>query len=60
MINHVFSDIINLDLLLYMDDILVYAMTEEEHDDQVKEVLRRLQKYQYTVSPEKCVWKPRR
>jgi len=41
--NHVFSDMINLGLLVYLDDFLIYAKTEEEHDRQVKEVLKRLQ-----------------
>jgi len=43
MMNHVFSDMIDLGLLVYMDDFLIYAKTEEEHDQRVKEVLRRLQ-----------------
>ena len=42
MMNHVFSDMIDLGLLVYMDDFLIYAKTEEEHDQRVKEVLRRL------------------
>jgi len=40
--NHLFSDMIDLGLLVYMDDFLIYAKTEEEHDQWVKEVLRRL------------------
>jgi len=43
--------------MAYMDDILVYAKTEEEYDQLVKEVLRRLQSNNLAVSPEKCVWK---
>jgi len=42
MMNHVFSDMIDLGLLVYMDDFLIYTKTEEEHDQRVKEVLRRL------------------
>jgi len=40
-----------------MDNILMYAKTEEEHDQLVKEVLDRLQQNGLAVSPEKCVWK---
>ena len=57
MMNHVFSDMIDLGLLIYIDDFLIYAKTEEEHDQQVKEVLKRLQENQLAVSPDKCVWK---
>ena len=57
MMNHVFSDMIDLGLLIYMDDILVYAKTEEEHDGLVEEVLKRLWKNHLAGSPDKCVWK---
>jgi len=54
--NHVFSDLIDLGLLAYMDNILIYAKTLEEHDQMVHEVLTRLQANGLAVSPEKCVW----
>jgi len=57
MMNHVLSDILDVGVLAYMDDILVYGKTEEKHDRLVKEVLGRLQENGLAVSPEKCVWK---
>jgi len=57
MMNHILSDLLDAGVIAYMDDILIYAKTEEEHDDLVEEVLRRLQKNRLAVSPEKCVWK---
>jgi hypothetical protein len=57
MMNHVFRDMIDLGLLVYMDDLLIYAKTAEEHDEIVREVLGRLQKHKLAVSPEKCVWR---
>jgi len=57
MINNVFSDLLDVGVLVYMDGILIYAKTEEEHNWLVKEVLRRLQTNNLAVSPEKCVWK---
>jgi len=57
MMNHVFSDLLDVGVLAYMDDILVYAKTEKEHDCLVKEVLERLPTNGLAVSPEKCVWK---
>jgi len=57
MINHVLSDMLDVGVLANMDDILVYADTEEGHDRTVKEVLKRLQNNGLAISPEKCVWK---
>ena len=57
MMNHIFCDIIDLGLLVYMDDLLIYAKTAEEHDNIVREVLKRLQLNKLAVSPEKCVWR---
>jgi len=57
MMNHVLLDLLDVGVLAYMDDILVYAKTEKEHDRLVKEVLERLQENRLAVSPEKCVWK---
>ena len=36
MMNHVLSDLMNVGVLAYMDDILVYAKTKKEHDRLVK------------------------
>jgi len=57
MMNHIFLDMLDVGVLAYMDDILIYADMEQKHNDTVKEVLRRLQNKELTVSPEKCVWK---
>jgi hypothetical protein len=57
MMNHVFSDMIDLGLLVYMDDLLVYAKTIEEHDALVRKVLRRLTSNKLAVEPAKCVWR---
>jgi len=57
MMNHIFSDMLDVGTLAYMDDIVVYAETEEKHDETVKAVLKRLQNNGLAVLPEKCVWK---
>jgi len=57
MMNHILSDVVDVGVLTYMDDILIYAKTEEEHDRLVKKVLGQLQCNGLAVSPEKCVWK---
>lgn len=53
---HIFWDMIDLGLLAYMDELLVYAKTVEERDKIVREVLKRLRENKLAVSPDKCVW----
>jgi len=55
--NHVLSDMLDVGILVYMDDILIYAPEEDDHDKLVKKVLGRLQQNGLAVAPEKCVWK---
>jgi len=52
-----FQDMLDVGVLAYMDHILVYANTEEDHDRMVKEVLKRIQNNGLAISPEKCTWK---
>jgi len=60
MMNDLFRDMINKgDVATFIDDILVATETEEEHDEIVEEVLRRLEEIDLYVKPEKCVWKVR-
>ena len=37
-----------------MDDVLVFGATQEEHDDRLRGVLRRIQDSGMTLNPEKC------
>jgi len=55
MMNNLFWDLINQgDTTTFIDDILVATDTEEGHDKLVKKVLRRLEKNDLFVKPEKC------
>jgi hypothetical protein len=56
MMNHIFRDMLDQGVIAYIDDVLIYAETEEEHDKLVKEVLKRLQENGLVISPEKCIW----
>jgi len=58
--NDLFRDLINQgDTATFIDDILVATDTEEEHDELVEEVLRRLEENDLFVKLEKCKWKVR-
>jgi hypothetical protein len=57
MVNHIFRDMMDLGLLAYIDDLLIYAKTVEEHDEIVKEALRRMRVHKLAISAEKCEWR---
>ena len=40
----------------YMDDVVIYSQTWDEHVVHIKEVLNRLRAARLTVNPSKCVW----
>jgi hypothetical protein len=56
MMNHIFRDLLDLGLIVYLDDILIYAETEEEHDRIVTEVLKCLAVNGLAISQDKCFW----
>jgi hypothetical protein len=56
MINHIFCDLLDQVLVAYIDDLLIYTATKEQHDQTVTEVLKRLQDNHLAVSAEKCEW----
>ncbi|KAK3571043.1 hypothetical protein QTP86_001290 [Hemibagrus guttatus] len=54
LINGVFRDLLGRGVIAYIDDILVYSTSMEEHVCQVREVLARLQRFHLFVKLEKC------
>ena len=61
MMNKILRDLVNKGkVTIFVDDVLVETETEEEHNEIVKEVLRRLEKNNLYVKPEKCIWKVRK
>ena len=58
MMNEILRDMINeRKVAAFVDDVLVGTETEEGYDKVVEEVLRRLEKNDLYVKPEKCMWK---
>ncbi|XP_041767451.1 uncharacterized protein K02A2.6-like [Anopheles merus] len=41
----------------YMDDIVIGGSSEQEHDANLSEVLRRIEEYGFTIRAEKCAFK---
>ncbi|KAK3556304.1 hypothetical protein QTP70_007132 [Hemibagrus guttatus] len=54
LINEVFWDLLGKGAIAYIDNILVYSTSMEEHVRQVREVLTRLQRHHLYVKLEKC------
>ena len=55
LMNAIFADLIaEGKVAVYLDDILIYSATMEEHCATTHEVLKRLQEYDLYLRPEKC------
>ena len=52
--NDIFSDLLNVNVTIYLDDILIYSDDPAEHKKHVHEVLRRLYKHGLYARPDKC------
>ena len=58
MINELLRDLINTEkVVAFIDNVIVGTEIEEEHDEVVAEVIRRLEENDLYVKPEKCKWK---
>ena len=56
MMNEIFRDMIDLGVIIYLDDIVIYSEKEQDHVALVKRVLERLQEHQLAIVPDKCEW----
>jgi len=55
MINDIFRTLIAKGIVVvYLDDILIFTKTEEEHEQTVQRVLEILAEYKLFLHPEKC------
>ncbi|CCO34838.1 Retrotransposable element Tf2 155 kDa protein type 1 [Rhizoctonia solani AG-1 IB] len=54
MMNEVFQDLLDVNVIIYLDDILIFSQDPTQHEAHVKEVLRRLQDMQLFCKGSKC------
>ena len=52
--NDIFSDLLDVCVMIYLDDILIYSNNMSEHHWYVKEVLKHLRKAGFYAKAEKC------
>jgi len=61
MMNEILRDLINEEkVAAFVDNVLVGTETEEEHDEIVEEILRRLEENNLYIKLEKYMWKARK
>jgi hypothetical protein len=53
-INDIFDDLLDVSVLAYLDDILIYSDNLDDHRKHVKEVLRRLRAHGLYARGDKC------
>lgn len=56
LMNRIFKDMVDISVSFYMDDILIYTDTIEEHVVCVREVLSRLRANKLSLKASKCVF----
>ena len=54
MIHDILRDLLDRGVVAYLDDILIYSETEEEHTALVSEVLRCLEEHGLAAAIDKC------
>jgi len=52
--NEIFANLLDVYIVVYMDDILIYSNNLKEHKSYVKEVLRRLRENKLYALLSKC------
>jgi len=52
--NDIFADMLDVCIVVYLDNILIYSSDKKTHAKQVKEVLCHLRKHKLYAKPEKC------
>ncbi|CCO37087.1 Retrotransposable element Tf2 155 kDa protein type 1 [Rhizoctonia solani AG-1 IB] len=54
MMNEIFQDLLDVSVIIYLDDILIFSSNPEDHEGHVKEVLQRLMDMQLFCKGSKC------
>ena len=53
--NHVFFDVLDGCVIVYLDDILIFSRTKEEHFTALNKVFSRLAKFKLVLKESKCI-----
>jgi hypothetical protein len=53
-INEALASLVNITYIIYLDDVLIFLDTKEEHERYVKKVLYRLREVKLFIKLSKC------
>ena len=56
LMNDIFRDLLDVCVIVYLDDILVYSKNEEDHEQHLRQVLQRLKENQLYARLSKCTF----
>ena len=56
LMNDIFRDLLDVCVIVYLDDILVYSKNEDEHEQHLRQVLQRLKDNQLYARLSKCTF----
>jgi transposase InsO family protein len=56
LMNDIFRDLLDVCVIVYLDDILIYSKNKEEHEQQLRQVLQRLKDHQLFAKLSKCTF----
>ena len=54
LMNMVFMDYLDVFVVIFIDDILIFSKTKEEHEEHLRLVLQRLREHQLYAKFSKC------
>jgi hypothetical protein len=52
--NNIFGNLLDVCIIIYLDDILIYSDDPKDYKKHVREVLRHLQLHELYVHPDRC------
>ena len=55
-INYILHDLLDNGVLVYINNILIYTKTIKEYNRLILDVLKRLQRNNLAIAPQKCKW----
>ena len=56
LMNDIFRDMLDVCVIVYLDDILIYSKNDEDHEKHVRQILQRLREYQLYIWSSKCTF----
>jgi len=56
LMNNVLRAHLDIFVIVYLDDILIYSQNEKEHEEHVQTVLTLLRQHDLLLDPDKCKW----